>query len=403
MNGDGHLDVVAAQPVSVGGIEIYLGNGNGTFAAPADLNIAASGIAVADFNGDGKLDVAILGDGGAGICLGNGDGTLQSVTNNYGYPAPSQTILFEDFFYPAFTADFNHDGKPDILFGNTLLLSPGAAVTTPTLAATTTQLSAAPTTATTGTTINFTATVSETTGSATPTGTVTFSDGSTAIGSGSLTSGVATFSTATLTVGSHSITAAYGGDTANAESSSTTVTVTVTAATTPDFSVGLSPASGSLSQGGSVSSTLTLTPVGGFNQATTFTCSGLPAYSSCSFSPASVTPNGTSASTSTLTISTDVRTAAVDATPLHRRGETTSLAMLAGGASLGLLLLRRRRKGLGLPWLMGLAIALLLSSAAIGCGHVATTSKTPAGTSQITVTATAGSTVHTAIYTLTVQ
>ena len=406
MNGDGHPDVVAAQPVSVGGIEIYLGSGNGTFATPIDLNIAAAGIAVADFNGDGKLDVAILGDGEAGICLGNGDGTLQSTTNSYGYPAPSQSILFDDFFYPAFTADFNHDGKPDLLFANTLLLSGTAATSTaPTLAATSTQLTASPTTAAAGVTVNFTATVSETAGTSTPTGTVTFTDGSMSIGTASLTSGVATFSTATLGVGTHSITAAYGGDTANAVSSSSSVVVTITAVAPADFSLALSPTSGAVGQGSSLTSTITLTPTGGFNQAVSFTCSGLPANSTCSFNPASVTLDGTSASTSQLTIATNVKAAFLRIKPLHSPGAPTSLAMLAGGGSLGLLLLRRRRKGV-VRWLLPVAlIATSLSTVAvIGCGHGSSAAaRTPTGTSQVTVTAAAGSTVHTATYSLTVQ
>jgi hypothetical protein len=99
-----------------------------------------------------------------------------------------------------------------------------------------------------------------------------------------------------------------------------------------------------------------------------------------------------------------VKAAALSTKPLRTPGGVTSLAMLAGG-SLGLLLLRRRRKDPRL-WLlqMGLVAAFVFTSAMLGCGHGASaTTTTPAGPSQITVTATAGSTVHTATYSLTVQ
>jgi hypothetical protein len=275
----------------------------------------------------------------------------------------------------------------------------------PATVGTTTTLIGSPNPATVGQTVTLTATVAEVGGSGVATGTVTFYDGTTSLGTGTLSSGIATYSTSSLAMGTHSITASYGGDMSNAASTSSAVTVTVTVAPAPDFSLALSPTSGTVSQGSTTTSTITITPAEGFNQSVSFACSGLPANTSCNFSPISVTPNGTGTSTSTLTIATDVKAASLGTKPLRTPGGGTSLAMLAGAGSLGLLLLRRRRKAPRL-WLlqMGLVAAFVFTSAMIGCGHGASaTTTTPMGTSQITVTATAGSTVHTATYSLTVQ
>jgi uncharacterized repeat protein (TIGR01451 family) len=80
-----------------------------------------------------------------------------------------------------------------------------------------------------GQAVIFTATVA----GSSPTGTVTFKDGATTLGTGALDgAGRATFTTSSLSVGSHSITAAYGGDTNNAASTSTALDQSV--GTAPD-------------------------------------------------------------------------------------------------------------------------------------------------------------------------
>ena len=95
-------------------------------------------------------------------------------------------------------------------------------------AETATALTASPSATTTGNPVTLTATVAQVSGTAVPSGTVTFNDGATPIGSGSLnSSGVATFVTAALGAGTRSITAAYGGDSNDAASTSAAVTVTV--------------------------------------------------------------------------------------------------------------------------------------------------------------------------------
>ncbi len=82
------------------------------------------------------------------------------------------------------------------------------------------------------------------------------------------------------------------------------LTVTPAASVTPDFTLSCSPASLSAAQGGTATSTCTVTSVNGFNSAVALSCTGLPAGASCAFAPASVTPpaNGTAASTLTVSV-----------------------------------------------------------------------------------------------------
>lgn len=134
----------------------------------------------------------------------------------------------------------------------------------------TTALTASASTVTAGSSITFTATVTGASGSTgTPTGTVTFLDETTTLGTGTLASGVATYSTSSLSVGSHSVTAIYDGDTDFGGSTSTAVTVTVSGGQSPitgDFAIALSHASGSIAQGSTANTTVSITPTGGFNQ-----------------------------------------------------------------------------------------------------------------------------------------
>jgi subtilase family serine protease len=176
-------------------------------------------------------------------------------------------------------------------------------------APTTTTISTTSSTVSQGTSVTFTATVTP----STATGTVSFyNNGSTtALGSGTLSSGTATFTTSTLPVGSDSVTATYNGDPNDGVSTSAIpAVVTVTA----PWSMSASPSSISVSAGQSAVWTLTLTPASGFTGSVSFTNStasnpgsctaGLPAGALCTFSQASVTLNGSTPSTLTLTITT---------------------------------------------------------------------------------------------------
>ena len=86
MNGDGTLDILTCDAFD-DTVSVLLGNGDGTFQTPIATPVAfpgasgPTGIDSADFNGDGRVDVAIsLNSGEAAVLLGLGDGTLADAT-----------------------------------------------------------------------------------------------------------------------------------------------------------------------------------------------------------------------------------------------------------------------------------------------------------------------------------
>ena len=100
-NGDQKLDLaVMAHPSDV--VSVLLGNGDGTFQAHVDYATGGLAVAVADFNQDGKADLAVS----AGILDGNGDGTFQPPV---GYDTGG------GFARSIAVGDFNGDGKLDLV------------------------------------------------------------------------------------------------------------------------------------------------------------------------------------------------------------------------------------------------------------------------------------------------
>jgi uncharacterized protein (TIGR03118 family) len=168
---------------------------------------------------------------------------------------------------------------------------------------------------------------------------------------------------------------------------------------TPTYGFSSAASSLTVTNGSSVSTILSIAPTFGFNGIVKLTCSGLPSGSSCSFTPSQVTAAATTPSTAIMTIQTSGTMAMLQPTGRGVAGVAT--ALLLPFASV-LVFYRRRSSALtglfGLFVLCGIALAAL--GTITGCGAV---SSTPAGTSQVTVTATSGSITQTSTIALTVQ
>ncbi len=113
-NGDGKLDlaIVNAEDDSV---SVLLGQGDGTFQSQVVYKVPiGQGLVIGDFNNDHKLDLAV---GGPSVMLGNGDGTFQAPITYVGSTQQTGPALA--------AADFNLDGNLDLYAGGALFLGNG--------------------------------------------------------------------------------------------------------------------------------------------------------------------------------------------------------------------------------------------------------------------------------------
>ncbi|MBI3969036.1 MAG: Ig-like domain repeat protein, partial [Chloroflexi bacterium] len=240
-NNDGLADV-AASNTDNGSVRLLFGSSSSTLTLSASGTSAitdANALVAGDFDGDARADVAVTNSDFSPFAIvqlrGNGSGGFtQAADSPISLPNIANRIT---------TGDFNGDGRLD------LALTSGNSDFTPSRVlvlfnnAATVTVTSSPNPSTVGQSVTFTATVTTTVG--TPTGSVTFRDNGTTLGTGTLNgSGVATFSTAALTAGTHPITAIYTSTTFPAGTSSTLSQVVVAAgptATTTALTSSLNP------------------------------------------------------------------------------------------------------------------------------------------------------------------
>ena len=278
LNNDGKIDLVVPMWGVTGtpgtSVALFLGKGDGTFNAESDFNLGFNNpyyATVGDFNGDGKVDLAVTTQDqtnahnqGIAIALGNGAGTFQTASlvfttlQNFALDEPfpgyvkavdlnrdgkldliytnkkygTVGILYGQgtgaFYdpvefaagakaYDIIVADVNGDGALDVVASSNAVDFVGATVLLNTSADTTVQNPPSATNVSRGTPVTFSANVTGSTVkgvTAVPTGSVSFIDnGGNNLGSGMLDSGgLATVISASLETGSNSVVAQYSGD-----------------------------------------------------------------------------------------------------------------------------------------------------------------------------------------------
>lgn len=401
-NGDNKPDLITTDGQS--SLYICLGNGDGTFGTPTQYfagnepTLAVSG----DFNGDGKLDIAVLDQTAIAILPGNGDGTFQPATFPILYSAP---------IYDLAAADVNLDGKLDLITGGQYVLQVYLGNGDGTFGA------LSPQNILNGTYENLS--FSDFNGDGKPDLLVA--------GSGIfLGHGDGTFDTTvySLPYGQVAVIADFGGHGKPDIAGATAGTLTMVLNTTvPGFvlsAAALSPSS--VSPGKSATSTITVAAAEGFNGSVTLSCSSITlngtgastAPPACSFNPATIA-NG--AGTSTLTVTTTGATALLTRPRVRRFDWSYATWLPIGGIALlgaGLVpTASSRRKLLALTLtcmaLMGLLLAACGGGSRSGTGGGGGgggggSSGTPAGTYTITVSASAtGLNTQTTTLTLTVD
>lgn len=283
INGDGKLDLVTISPdAHKVGIDLYLGDGRGSFGSPTFLATSQTytAIVAADLNLDGNPDLILTG-GSVSVLDGDGKGGFGAEHAFAAGDGPHNVIV----------GDWNHDGAPDIAVADSVEGSPSPQSISLLLNRTgdTASLSLSSNPAQYGQPTSVEASIVPTVpGSASPGGTVSLTVGTVQTLQGSLTNGTYSAPLGTVAVGSYSINGSYQGDgnyppkpfrvlTFTVTKANTTTSVAASAApgifgTTINFKIAVMPAfsgvpagSVTLWEGANLLGTATVDNTGGTN------------------------------------------------------------------------------------------------------------------------------------------
>lgn len=359
LNGDGNLDL-AVTLNSGAAVAILNGNHDGTFQAETDLLTFNNpeGLTLADLNGDGKLDVAVVGGvrnilpgEAVSISLNTGGGIFADAVT---YASTLQSQIWDDP-EPTFikAADVDGDGMTDLVYTNSEFGTVGVLFGK---------------------------------GDGTYFSPVEYAAGGYAFG---------------LTLADVNQDGALDVVTAGDDFSGVTVLLNNNGSKTlPNYIVSAAETSATITAGSTATFTLMLTPNNFYNGTVTFSCGMLPKGTTCSFSPASLTPNGNEQMSTQLTITTTGSATASLHAPADLNRPPASLNLLASLSGLGMFgtvlvgslkkssLKNKRSRALGILLAVAVVGILLCSVGCGGASHGGSGgSGTPAGDYTIPVTA----------------
>jgi hypothetical protein len=408
-NADGKMDLAfttngiisSGSPVSgTAGVLLLTGNANGSFGAQsvADAGVTSLDGVWTDMNGDGLPDLVVTDYVGTyDLPHFNFFRTIYqtAVLINAGDGTlPVKVGYNAENSGPIFAADANGDGSIDII-----AVQGGGAGVFLNRGTTSLALTASTNSISQGSPVTLTANLTQNKNAANATGSVTFSVNGAIVGSAAVSSGTATYTTSSLPVGTDKVTATYGGDdTNNAASASTTVTVNAVAA---NFSISATPSTLVVVQGNSAVSTLTIASNAAFGGALTFNCTGAPSGATCTVNPGSITLGASQSTSVSVVVTTSAKNGPVQTS---NRGTWGKVAGGLSAASLLCLMIPRRRMTVRLMVLCIVSLSLLGGLAGCGGGSNGNGNPgTPVGTSTLTISASSGNLSQTQAITLTVN